>query len=244
MIGLVLAAGAGSRLAPLTDDLPKTLLPVLGERSILELTLGNLAAAGIDHVAVVVGFAADRIRAQVPALQERCGVEVELVVNDRAQTWNNAYSLWCARAHLLAGPVLVVNGDTVHPPVVEERLLAQRGPDLLLAVDREKRLGEEEMKVTLDEQGRVRRISKLLDPAQAAGEYIGLTLVEPAGAPALVDALEATFTRDPQKYYEDGYQELVDRGLPVDVAPIGRVEWVEVDDHADLARARDLTCRY
>ena len=244
MIGLVLAAGAGSRLAPLTDDLPKTLLPVLGERSILELTLGNLASVGIEHVAVVVGFAADRIRALVPELQERCGVEVELVVNDRAQTWNNAYSLWCARDLLLAGPVLVVNGDTVHPPVVEQRLLAQRGPDLLLAVDREKRLGEEEMKVLLDDRGRVRRITKLMDPAQAAGEYIGLTVVEPAGAPALVDALETTFTRDPQQYYEDGFQELVDRGLPVDVAPIGSVEWVEVDDHADLARARDLTCRF
>ena len=106
MIGLVLAAGAGSRLAPLTDDLPKTLLPVLGERSILELTLGNLASAGIERVVVVVGFAAGQIRDRVPDLQARCGVEVELVVNDRAQTWNNAYSLWCAREHLLAGPVL------------------------------------------------------------------------------------------------------------------------------------------
>ena len=244
MIGLVLAAGAGSRLAPLTDDLPKTLLPVLGERSILDLTVGNLARAGIEHVAVVVGFAAERIRERVPALSERYGVEIELVVNDRAQTWNNAYSLWCAREHLLAGPVLLVNGDTVHPPVVEERLLAQRGPDVLLAVDREKRLGDEEMKVTLDDRGLVQRITKRMDPATAAGEYIGLTLLEPAGAPALVNALEATFTRDPQQYYEDGYQELVDRGVPVSVAPIGSVEWVEVDDHADLARARGLTCRY
>ncbi len=244
MIGLVLAAGAGSRLAPLTDELPKTLLPVLGDRSILELTVGNLATVGIRHVAVVVGFAAERIAERVPELSARYGVEIELVLNDRAQTWNNAYSLWCAREHLLAGPVLLVNGDTVHPPVVEERLLAQRGPDLLLAVDREKRLGDEEMKVTLDERGLVRRITKLMDPATAAGEYIGLTLVEPAGAPALVDALEATFTRDPQQYYEDGYQELVDRGVPVSVAPIGSVEWVEVDDHADLARARGLTCRY
>jgi choline kinase len=243
MIGMVLAAGAGRRLHPLTDDLPKTLLPVAGERSILETTLGNLKHVGIDEVVVVVGFAAHRVREVTPELSRRYGLHIELVDNDKAEVWNNAYSLWCAREHFARG-VLLVNGDTVHPPVVEERLLAQRGPAILLAVDREKTLGEEEMKVTLGADGTVARITKLMDPAEAAGEYIGLTLIEPEAGPGLTDALEATFSRDPQLYYEDGYQELVSRGTPVSVAPIGAVEWVEVDNHEDLARARDIACRF
>jgi choline kinase len=45
-------------------------------------------------------------------------------------------------------------------------------------------------------------------------------------------------------YYEDGFKEYADRGGEVRVAPIGEVKWVEVDDHADLARAREITCRY
>jgi hypothetical protein len=60
----------------------------------------------------------------------------------------------------------------------------------------------------------------------------------------LADALEATWRRDPSLYYEDGFQELVDRGGEVLTAPIGAVEWVEVDDGQDLARAREIACRY
>ncbi len=101
------------------------------------------------------------------------------------------------------------------------------------------------MKVQLNAAGHLTRITKQMDPAQAAGEYIGVTLIEPHAATALADALQATFERDPQRYYEDGFQELADRGGKVLGAPIGDIEWVEVDDHADLARAREVaaTCR-
>ncbi len=243
MIGMVLAAGAGRRLHPLTAELPKTLLPVAGDRSILELTVGNLKAVGLDDIVVVTGFAAHRVEERRSELEKRYGVHLELVVNDKAEIWNNAYSLWCARQYF-SESVLLCNGDTVHPVVVEERLLAQRGPGLLLAVDQEKELGDEEMKVTVDERGALRRITKQMDPAAAAGEYIGVTLIEPTIADRLAAALEATFRRDPGLYYEDGYQELVDRGTEVNLAPIGTVDWVEVDDHTDLARAREIACRY
>jgi choline kinase len=240
VIGMVLAAGAGRRLQPLTDALPKTLLPVDGDRSILELTLDNFRRVGLVDVVIVTGFAADRIADLVPDLERRHGLRVELVFNDRAEEWNNAYSLWLARAHFERG-VLLANGDTVHPVSVEEALLSARGPDVLLAVDAVKSLADEEMKVLLADDGTVRRINKAVDPAQADGEYIGVTLVEPAAAAALSAALETTWRRDPHLYYEDGFQELIDSGGRVDVTPIGEVAWVEVDNHDDLARARAIT---
>jgi choline kinase len=239
---MVLAAGAGRRLVPYTDTLPKTLVPVDGDRTILDIALANLKAAGLDDVAVVTGYAAGAIEERKGTLERRHGVRLELVFNPKAEEWNNAYSLWCAR-DLLAEGVLLVNGDTVHPPSVEETLLASRGPDILLALDDVKPLGEEEMKVHLSGDGHMTRINKALDPATAQGEYIGLTLVEPAAAERLADALEATWRRDPQLYYEDGFQEFADRGGRVGVAPIGAVDWAEVDDHADLARAREIACR-
>ena len=70
-----------------------------------------------------------------------------------------------------------------------------------------------------------------------------MTLIEPARRRPLADALQATFERDPQLYYEDGFQEFADRGGRVGIAPIGEVEWVEVDDDDDLARAREVACR-
>jgi choline kinase len=242
MRGILLAAGPGRRLHPLTADLPKTLLPLAGDRTILDLVLSNLSSVGIEDVTVVAGFAAARLAERAPAFERRHGVRIELVVNDRAEEWNNAYSLWLAR-HAFEDGALLVNGDTAHPVAVEERLLAAQRADVVLAVDDEKRLGTEEMKIVLSEDGKLRRISKGVDPATAVGEYIGVALIQPAAARPLADALEATWRRDPSVYYEDGFQEFADRGGQVGIAPIGSVEWVEVDDQADLERAREIEFR-
>jgi choline kinase len=240
--GIVLAAGPGRRLGALTADAPKTLLPLSDGRTILDVVLANLRAAGVEDIAVVTGFAAGRVAEQAPDLERRHHVRIELVQNDRAEEWNNAYSLWLARNAFSDG-ALVVNGDTVHPPSVEQTLTASRSADVLLAIDDCKQLGEEEMKV-VTKDGRMTRIGKELDPAGAAGEYIGVALVEGAAGEALAEALEATWQHDPSLYYENGFQELADRGGHIGVAPIGALEWVEVDDAADLARAREIECRF
>jgi choline kinase len=246
LIGLVLAAGAGRRLRPDTDHLPKTLLPVDGDSTILDIGLRNLAAAGLTDIVVVVGYAAAVVADRVPDLQRRYDVSLDLVYNDRAEEWNNAYSLWLAREYFSSG-VLMVNGDTVHPASVEHALLGARKPglaaDLILAIDTVKKLADEEMKVVIDDRGLLTRITKHMDPGDAHGEYIGATLIEPRAAIALADALEATWRRDPGLYYEDGFQELADRGGAIVLEPVGAVDWVEVDDHRDLLRAREIAGR-
>jgi choline kinase len=242
VIGLVLAAGTGRRLRPYTDTLPKALVPIADGLTVLDGTLANFAAIGLQDAVLVVGHAADALRNRRAALERAYGVRLHLVDNDKADTWNNAYSLWCARDFLTAG-VILANGDTVHPVSVEETLLAARGPAIQLAVDTVKPLADEEMKVLWTAEAGLQRITKRMPPASASGEYIGVTLVEPSAAGPLAEALERTWRRDPDLYYEDGYQELVDRGFRVDVTPIGAVDWVEIDDHHDLERARDLACR-
>ncbi len=247
MIGMVLAAGASRRLRPDTDELPKALLPVDGETTILDISLRNLAAEGLSEVVVIVGHAAHAIADRAADLEATHGVALELVHNGRALEWNNAYSLWLAREYFSQG-ALLVNGDTVHPVSVEKTLLAARGSGaagrarVILAVDNVKPLADEEMKVVLDARGLLSRISKQMDPAKAYGEYIGATLIESSAAVPLADALETTWRRDPGLYYEDGYQELADRGGEIAAVPIGVVDWVEVDNHADLYRAREIAC--
>jgi choline kinase len=243
MIGLVLAAGASRRLRPYTDTLPKALLPVDGETTIMDVSLRNLASAGLTDVTIVVGYCADAVEERMAGFQDKYGVTITLVHNDKAEEWNNTYSLWLAREQFAEG-ALLVNGDTVHPDSVERTLLANRGPGVLLAIDDVKKLGDEEMKAVFDATGQLTRITKLMDPADAHGEYIGATLIEKDAAARLADALKATWERDPGLYYEDGYQEYADRGGEVRGAAIGDVDWVEVDNHADLTRAREIACRY
>ncbi|AZQ74306.1 MULTISPECIES: sugar phosphate nucleotidyltransferase [Streptomyces] len=250
MIGLVLAAGAGRRLRPYTDTLPKALVPVGPEgdeesTTVLDLTLGNFAEVGLTEVAIVVGYRKEAVYARKEALEAKYGVTLTLIDNDKAEEWNNAYSLWCARDVLGRG-VILANGDTVHPVSVEKTLLAARGDGkrIILALDTVKNLADEEMKVVVDPDKGVQRITKLMEPADATGEYIGVTLIEADAAAELADALKATFERDPDLYYEDGYQELVHRGFKIDTAPIGEVKWVEIDNHDDLAKGREIACQY
>ncbi|MCI3934168.1 MULTISPECIES: phosphocholine cytidylyltransferase family protein [unclassified Streptomyces] len=250
MIGLVLAAGAGRRLRPYTETLPKALVPVVGEGTenelaVLDLTLKNFAEIGLTDVAIIVGYRKEAVYDRKAALEAKYNLKLTLIDNDKAEEWNNAYSLWCGR-DALKHSVILANGDTVHPVSVEKTLLAARGDGkkIILALDTVKNLADEEMKVIVDPEKGVQKITKLMDPATATGEYIGVTLIEGEAAEELADALKATFERDPDLYYEDGYQELVNRGFKIDVAPIGDVSWVEIDNHDDLAKGREIACQY
>ncbi|MFJ3822299.1 phosphocholine cytidylyltransferase family protein [Streptomyces nodosus] len=250
MIGLVLAAGAGRRLRPYTDTLPKALVPVGPVDSedgptVLDLTLGNFAEIGLTEAAIIVGYRKEAVYERREALERKYGIKLTLIDNDKAEEWNNAYSLWCGRDALKDG-VILANGDTVHPVSVERALLAARGDGrrIILAVDTVKELADEEMKVVVDPEKGVRKITKLMEPSEATGEYIGVTLIEGGAAADLADALKTVWETDPQQFYEHGYQELVDRGFRIDVAPIGDVPWVEIDNHDDLAKGREIACRY
>jgi choline kinase len=237
---IVLAAGQGTRLRPLTDDRPKCLVPLAG-RPLLEWQIATAHAAGITDITVVGGYRADQL-AKYP---------VRVVPNPRFETTNMVRSLFCARAHFGDGFVMSY-GDIVYSPAVLRRVL-DSGEDIGVAVDRgwrgywEQRSDNplcdaETLRTGAD--GSLTEIGqkpKSLDEIQA--QYIGLVAFGAAGVDVLVrsyDALEKNTDKPfggprnlDQLYMTDLLQGLIQQGSRLSAVPIDR-GWVEVDNPRDL----------
>ena len=234
---VVLAAGIGSRLRPITLRVPKGCVPVAG-RPILAHQLHAYADAGVENVTVVAGYLADRTRACCRAVaDERDALSVTVVENELYANTNNLYSLNLVREQLAGEPFLLSNGDVVFDPEVVERLLAADG-ETAIACDYATYSGEA-MKVTVDEEDRVNHIAKDVDRADAHATSIDLYRFSGAFSARLFDRAERVLTDECDAWTEVAIDDLLDES-PVVPASIGGADWVEIDDHDDL-RAADRT---
>jgi choline kinase len=237
MKAVILAAGVGSRLAPLTDTLPKALVPILG-KPLLFRQLDYLAQAGIpsEDVVIVGGYLIDKLRA---ALRDG-GYACKVIVNDKYSEWNNFYSVLVAQDELRGHDFLQLDGDTVLDGKILPKLMAAPG-DGLFAVDTCANLDTEAMKVQL--QGdRIVAVDKKLDPAKCAGEYIGVIKIS-AGASAPYFAELARLADDglTNEYYEHAVHRLAQRGeATFGIVDVSDCQVLEIDDHADLQRAEQV----
>jgi len=238
MKAVILAAGVGSRLAPLTNDRPKSLVEVNGT-SFLFRQLELLAAVDIPShdVIVVGGYKIDFLKDALT----RGGFACPIVFNDHFSDWNNFYSLLVAREALGGSDFLQLDGDTILDAKLLPKVLAASG-DALVAVDCRDELDDETMKVELGDGGVVRAISKKLDPATCAGEYIGVTRLAAASADKIFADL-ATFPSQnlTYEYYEHAYHRLTGSGaVPFGIVDVHECTVLEIDTVEDLRRAEAL----
>ncbi len=234
---MLLAAGRGERLRPLTDDRPKCLLDVAGER-IVERTIRLLAERGLTAITVVDGYGGDRLRAE---LGSRFPADwFRFVRNAEWAGTNNAWSLWLARESA-EGPLLLLDSDIVFDAGVHDLLLADPHPNRL-ALRSRGGLGAEEMKVRLGAAGGVAAFGKEIPPDEAAGESLGLEVFSAAAADRLFAILDRRMRADGgrHEFYEAAFGELVEAGVPIWPVDIGDRRCVEIDTPEDLTRARAL----
>lgn len=228
---VILVAGTGTRLLPLTADRPKCLVEI-GGGTILSRLLQQLASAGLKNIFLATGFREDSIRTWV-AQHPTSGLEISFVANPAYATTNNAQSLWTTRSAVGDRSFLLCDGDVLLRPGVMERLLAHPSENALLVEPRTD-MGDEEMKA-LVENDRVTKLSKAIDPKRAFGESIGIQKV----GPAIWKTLEAMIAAGgANRYYEDAFQLMIDGGAHFSAVPVNGDEWIEIDDMADLERAR------
>ena len=235
---IVLAAGTGSRLQPLTHDTPKCLITVAG-RTILERLLEQAdSTRRFSEAVVITGHLAEQVASFAHRWSAARSLPVRLVHNERYMETNNGFSLYLAQ-HLLEEGFVLADGDLVLDPRIIARVATSGRSSL--AVDSSRALDAEAMKCELDDQRLVVALSKDIPAHRAAAESIGLSHLDARDAKAVTRHLAALVQRgELNEYYERAYQDMiVDGWRPglIDVADLG---WEEVDDQRDLERARAL----
>ncbi len=231
-VAVILAAGGGTRLRPLTDDRPKALLDVGGE-TILHRAARLLFSVGVRELVIATGYRHDAVRA---ALAGSSG-QVSYCHNPDFERTQNSVSLYRC-AHAIAGrPFFKLDGDVLFQRDVLS-CLQEAKAELAVAVERSGELGAEEMKV-ITEGAWIRSFGKRLTPERCSGESIGIERISGEAGTKLFRALARTLEAGhTDLYYEDVYNDLIADGVSTQAVDVTDLAWIEVDTPEDLARAR------
>jgi choline kinase len=239
---IILSAGQGSRLGHLTDDRPKCLIDFNG-RSLLDRQLDALAANGVEEAVVVTGFRDDQIEAALAARGER-GPKVRTVYNPFYKVADNLGSLFVALGEL-TGDVLVWNGDTLVSEELMARVIGNDRQGICVSIDRKDSYDEDDMKVVVDEEGRLHAIGKRLEMSDVNAESIGLLAFRGDGSTVFAKAIERAIrtTEGTTIWYLRVIHQIAQEA-PVWTLDINGHEWGEVDFPEDVDAARELTSRW
>ena len=237
-VAVILVAGVGSRLRPITDDRPKALVDLGGE-TILARTVRLLTSYGVRKVVLATGYREDAVRAAM----QGASVAVEYCRNPEFDRTQNSVSLALCRSALGSDAFFKLDGDVVFQRQVLERLDASRA-ELAVAVDTGRTVDAEAMKITLSRPGalEISAFGKGIALERSAGESIGIERISAGLSPLLFDALSAAIgAGETGLYYEDVYSRLIAAGVVhAEAVAVADLPWTEVDDFSDLERARAL----
>ncbi len=231
MKAVILAAGIGSRLRPLTLSTPKALIPV-GGIPLLQRTLAALRSVGLVDVVIVTGYLADAIEKFVGGLAT--DLRLTFVRNPYFDRTSNNYSLWLTQSDVLGHDMCLLDADILFEQSIVRDLLASSSPDALV-IRRVSGLGAEEVKVECDPEGVVLRIGKEVDPRKAVGESLGIEKFSSATTKSILASLDRRKDRD--EFYEGSFQEVIESGVKIGTVDAGGRACIEIDTPEDLKAA-------
>ena len=237
---LILAAGTSSRLRPLTEQVPKTLLELSEDLKMLDHILDNCYQHGLKDFYLVTGHGHEHVKKNLEDFSDnKKNVNYELVYNPEYATKGNIYSFYLGH-NAIDGDYILIHSDVIfHPDIL--KYIIEHPEKNVMAVDDTKKLSEEEMKVYVDDNKRVNKIHKTLDPADSHGEHIGVSKISGDIKNDLTKSIEDVLSKDEQVFYEDSIQHLIDnKKVPFHSASTKGLPAMEIDTHEDLAEAKEM----
>ena len=221
------------RLRPLTDEKPKCLLEV-GGKTLLQRTVDAMISAGVKEFVVVTGYRENMIREFLTIHYSLC--TIHYIDNPDFEHNNNIFSLWLAMQKLHGQEVLLMDSDILCDPEAVRRVARKTNPALAM---QQHELGEEEMKIVVDEAGRITEISKTCSPADAIGESVGIEKMTPAYTEAIYQELRKMILDEGliDIFYERAFERLIPQGHTFEVVDTTDLFSYELDTPEDLEKA-------
>jgi L-glutamine-phosphate cytidylyltransferase len=235
---VILGAGQGKRLLPLTVDVPKALLDIHG-RSLIGRQIDAFVECGLKQFVVVTGYGAQVMEEALGAIAVEHGIEIRTVYNPFYAVADNLASCWMARTEM-DDDFVQVNGDTLFRADLVRSLLKSSDADGTAAINRKARYDGDDMKVMLD-GGRLTEVGKTLPLEAVDAEAIGLYVFRGKGPGLYREVLERAM-REPsglKQWFPAAVGQLA-KLTDVKVADISGHEWGEVDFPVDLQAARAM----
>lgn len=243
MKALILGAGQGKRLLPLTENTPKALVNI-GGKSLFEWQLDALVECGVSDIVFIAGFRIAAVHQEAEKLADKYShINLRVINNPFHAIADNLATCWTARSEMTE-EFLLLNSDTLFSAPVLQKLLASDMADVTLAVDYKDRYDSDDMKVELD-GSRLVDVGKTLDNDRVGGESIGMLLFRNQGPGKFVAALESAMENEAAlKHWFLSVIATMARSMPVQTASIEGLDWCEIDFPHDIGIARKMITRW
>ena len=235
---VILAAGVGSRIRPLTDNCPKSLLMING-KTILEMMISHIQKCGISEIVFVLGYLQDQIKDYVKT--QFPDLVAHYITNKKYKETNTGYSLLLTKDLVQNSTFIKFDADVVFDISILKNLIDSEH-DNCLCIDKNINLDVEEIKVIIREENRVVKASRTVNPEDAIGESIGIEKISPEAAHALFSELEIMMKDEQhhQEYYEAAYERIIEKDVPFHALDISGLKWTEIDTKEDFLSAESL----
>ena len=238
MKAIILAAGVGSRIRPLTDNCPKSLLKI-GDKTILEMMITHLQDCDIDEIIFVTGYLENKIKEYVE--KNFPNIKAHFVLNKKYAETNTGFSLLLTKELVQDSDFIKFDADVVFDQEILKKLIACQYENAL-CIDKNIHLDAEEIKVIIDDENKILKASKTVDPKKAVGESIGIEKIGKNTAKILFKELEEMMKdeKNHQEYYEAAYERLIEKGINFHALDITGSKWVEIDTKEDFDLAENM----
>ncbi len=249
MIGVILAAGMGTRLMPLTKDIPKALLKI-NNVTLLERMIKNCIQADINKFIVIVGYNGEKVEKLSKSLEDKYNIKIKTIRNEKYDITNTSVSTYLASTYIEKEDLddfILVNGDNVVDPLIIKRIVETDNTSMI--IDNYKQLNEESFKLIIDNEsfnddktisnGVINSIGKELNIPKSSGEFIGLSKLIKSDINDFNKFLNESINEDPQNYYDFSFKDLSEVKT-IDFVLTNGLKWSEIDDHNDWEYAQKL----